>query len=81
MLKPALIVRGLVLVSVVAVLPSAALAGKKCHRCDFSDEPIIVVGTKPSKNEPVAPGVKPLRAAPAPALPTLKKDQAPPSRP
>jgi hypothetical protein len=81
MLKPALIVRGLVLVSVVAVLPSAALAGKKCHRCDFSDEPIIVVGTKPSNNEPVAPGLKPLRATPAATLPPLKTAQPRPSLP
>ncbi len=61
-------------------VPSAALAGKKCHKCDFSDEPIIVVGKKPAQKEPSPPAIKPLRAAPA-AAPAFKTAQPTPTLP
>jgi hypothetical protein len=72
MSKPAVAFRTLVLVALTATMPAAAIAGKKCHNCDFSDEPIIVVGKKPSKSEPLPSAIKTTPKASAPVLPARR---------
>jgi hypothetical protein len=71
------ILRGMLLVAIAAGAPGAALAGKKCHKCDFSDEPIIVVGDKPAQKQPQAPAAGSLRTAPRSALPLRTAQPAP----
>ena len=56
-------------IAVAALLvSSSSVFAEKCHKCDFSDEPIIVVG-KPAKKPAVIPALPAGKLGAAPCLP------------